>query len=136
MVPVEDTTRGEAWVEVRKSLREGIHIRHAGEDLQVGQLLVLAGQGLRPGDIGVLAAAGLPTVRVHPRARVAVLTTGDELVDVAQQPGPGQIRDANLHAVCAQVTACGGIPMPFPGCRTIARPCVASSVGPWRPTRS
>jgi len=114
VVPVEDTTRGEAWVEVRKALREGIHIRHAGEDLQVGQLLVSAGQGLRPGEIGVLAAAGLPAVRVHPRARVAVLTTGDELVDVAQQPGPGQIRDANLHAVCAQVAACGGIPMPFP----------------------
>jgi len=114
VVPVEDTTRGEAWVEVCKSLRAGLHIRHAGEDLQVGQLLVSAGQGLRPGEIGVLAAAGLPAVRVHPRARVAVLTTGDELVDVAQQPGPGQIRDANLHAVCAQVSACGGIPMPFP----------------------
>jgi molybdopterin molybdotransferase len=44
---------------------------------------------------------------------VAVLTTGDELVDASERPGPGQIRDANLHAICAQVAACGAIPVPF-----------------------
>ncbi len=114
VVPVEDTTRGEDWVEITRPLRAGIHIRLAGEDLRVGQRLVQAGQGLRPGDLGVLAAAGIPTVAVHPRVRVAVLTTGDELVDVAEEPGPGRIRDANIHAVCAQVTACGALPVPFP----------------------
>lgn len=114
VVPVEDTTRGEDWVETAKSLRPGIHIRLAGEDLRAGQLLVKAGQGLRPGDLGVLAAAGIPTVSVHPRVRVAVLTTGDELVDASEEPGPGRIRDANIHAVCAQVSACGAIPAPFP----------------------
>lgn len=118
VVPVEDTTRGEGrgedWVEVRKPLQKGIHIRLAGEDLQVGQRLVKAGHGLRPGDLGVLAAAGMPALFVHPRVRVAVLTTGDELVDVSEQPGPGRIRDANIHALCAQVRACGAIPVPFP----------------------
>ncbi len=114
VVPVEDTTRGTDWVELRKPLRPGIHIRLAGEDLQVGQRLVQAGQGLRPGDIGALAAAGLPTVNVHPRVRVAVLTTGDELVDVSEEPGPGRIRDANIHAVCAQVAAYGALPVPYP----------------------
>jgi molybdopterin molybdotransferase len=44
---------------------------------------------------------------------VAVLTTGDELVDASERPGPGQIRDANIHAICAQVAACGAIPVPF-----------------------
>ena len=114
VVPVEDTLHGEGWVEVRKPLPQGIHIRLAGEDLALGQRLLPAGQALRPGDIGALAAAGLASVRVHPRVRVAVLTTGDELVDVADEPGPGQIRDANLHALCAQVLACGGLPLPFP----------------------
>jgi len=114
VVPVEDTTRGEEWVETAKSLRAGIHIRLAGEDLRVGQRLVQAGRGLRPGDLGVLAAAGIPVVAVHPRVRVAVLTTGDELVDVSEEPGPGRIRDANIHAVCAQVSACGAMPVPFP----------------------
>ncbi len=113
VVPVEDTTRGADWVEVTKPLRAGIHIRLAGEDLQHGQRLLQAGQGLRPGDLGVLAAAGIPTVPVHPRVRVAVLTTGDELVDVSEEPGPGRIRDANIHAVSAQVAACGAIPVPF-----------------------
>jgi molybdopterin molybdotransferase len=114
VVPVEDTTRGGSWVESTRPLRAGIHIRLAGEDLCEGQLLVPAGQGLRPGDLGVLAAAGMATVLVHPRARVAVLTSGDELVDVSEEPGPGRIRDANIHAVCAQVSACGALPVPFP----------------------
>jgi molybdopterin molybdotransferase len=114
VVPVEDTTCGGNWVEVRKPFRAGIHIRLAGEDLQKGQVLVAAGQGLRPGDLGVLAAAGQACLGVHPRVRVAVLTTGDELVDVSEEPGPGRIRDANIHAVCAQVVACGAIPVPFP----------------------
>jgi molybdopterin molybdotransferase len=117
VVPVEDTARGTVlevdWVEVRKPLRAGIHIRLAGEDLQQGQVLVKAGHQLRPGDLGVLAAAGIPVVSVHPRVRVAVLTTGDELVDVSEEPGPGRIRDANIHAVCAQVAACGAIPVPY-----------------------
>jgi molybdopterin molybdotransferase len=114
VVPVEDTTHGGDWVEVRGPLRAGLHIRQAGEDLSLGQRLVTAGQALRPGDIGVLAAAGIPRVKVHPPLRVAVLTTGDELVDVSQEPGPGGIRDANIHAVGAQVAACGAIPVPFP----------------------
>ncbi len=114
IVPVEDTTRGEDWVEIRKPFPRGIHIRLAGEDLEIDQLLVKAGQGLRPGDIGALAAAGFADLPVHPRIRVAVLTTGDELVDVSEEPGPGRIRDANLHAVCAQVAACGAMPVPYP----------------------
>jgi len=114
VVPVEDTVRGVDWVEVRKPLREGIHIRLAGEDIQAGLALVEAGHGLRPGDLGVLAAVGFPSVKVHPRIRVAVLTTGDELVEASERPGPGQIRDANIHAICAQVAACGAIPIPFP----------------------
>lgn len=114
VVPVEDTVRGRDWVEVRASLRGGLHVRPAGEDIQAGLPLVPAGRALRPGDLGVLAAVGRPTVPVHPRARVAVLTTGDELVDASERPGPGQIRDANIHAVCAQIAACGAIPVPFP----------------------
>jgi molybdopterin molybdotransferase len=114
VVPVEDTTQGEDWVQVNRPLRAGLHIRLAGEDLREGQRLVSAGQGLRPGEIGVLAAAGIAALPVHPRVRVAVLTTGDELVDVSELPGPGRIRDANIHAVCAQVSACGALPVPFP----------------------
>jgi molybdopterin molybdotransferase len=113
VVPVEATERGADWVEVHRPLRKGIHIRLAGEDIQVGLALVAPGCALRPGDLGVLAAVGVPAVQVHPRPRVAVLTTGDELVDASERPGPGRIRDANIHAICAQVAACGAIPVPF-----------------------
>ncbi|WP_243302950.1 gephyrin-like molybdotransferase Glp [Geothrix oryzisoli] len=117
VVPVEDTQRGADWMEARKPLRAGAHIRHAGEDIQAGLALVAPGRVLRPGDLGVLAAVGKPVVPIHPRARVAVLTTGDELVDAAERPGPGQIRDANIHSICAQVAACGAVPVPFPRVR-------------------
>jgi molybdopterin molybdotransferase len=113
VVPVEDTHLDGERVEIWKPLPQGIHIRHAGEDLRDGQLLVRAGQNLRPGELGVLAAAGQAEVLVHPRARVAVITTGDELVDVSEAPGPGCIRDANIHAVSAQVAVYGAIPVPF-----------------------
>lgn len=113
VIPVEDTTRGDGWMELRQPLGPGIHIRHAGEDLRIGMDLVEQGQGLRPGHLGVLAAAGISEVAVHPRARVAVLTTGDELVDVSEEPGPGRIRDANIHAVGAQVASFGALPVPF-----------------------
>ena len=117
VVPVEQTTRGdgagEAWVELHQPQRAGLHVRHTGEDLREGQLLLRAGHGLRPGDLGALAAAGIPELAVHRRLRVAVLTTGDELVDVSEEPGPGRIRDANIHALCAQVRACGATPLPF-----------------------
>lgn len=114
VVPVEDTTRGDAWVEVTGPVRAGVHIRLAGEDLQLGQPLLRVGMALRPGEIGALAAAGHAEVPVHPPVRVAVLTTGDELVDVGEEPGPGRIRDANIHALCAQVAACGAIPGAHP----------------------
>ncbi len=114
IVPVEETTRGDDWVELRSAAHLGTHIRRAGEDLTVGQRLVPAGQGLRPGDIGALAAAGLAQVPVHRRVHVAILTTGDELVDVSEVPGPGQIRDANLHALSAQVHSFGALAVPYP----------------------
>jgi molybdopterin molybdotransferase len=114
VVPVEETTSTGDWVEVARPSRPGLHIRQTGEDIAVGAVLVEAGQGLRPADLGVLAAVGHAEVLVRPRVRVAVLTTGDELVEASQRPGPGHIRDANIHAVCAQVAACGAVPLPIP----------------------
>jgi molybdopterin molybdotransferase len=114
VVPVEGTeSRGDA-VEVHRAVREGANVRRAGEDLAAGARVVARGDVLRPADIGLLAVAGSATVQVHPRPRLAIITTGDELVDVSEAPGPGRIRDANLHAVRAQATAFGALPVTFP----------------------
>lgn len=113
VVPLELTRVSGEWIELLKPVRPGANVRLAGEDISRGGLVVAAGTTLRPGEIGVLASVGLAQVPVFPRARVAVITTGDELVDCAQVPGPGQIRDANLPALCAQIEAFGAEARPF-----------------------
>jgi len=114
VVPIEHTLNGSDWVELRKSPKLGANVRRAGEDISLGGLVVGNGTTLRPGEIAVLAATGYAQVPVFPRAKVAILTTGDELVDCGTTPGPGQIRDANIHALAAQIRTFGGIPVLFP----------------------
>lgn len=114
VVPIEDAAHGTDWVELQRPLRHGANVRLAGEDIPEGGLLVGPGTVLRPGEIGVLASTGFAEVPVFPRARVAILTTGDELVDCGSEPGPSQIRDANIHALSAQILSFGAIPCPFP----------------------
>lgn len=114
VVPLELAKLNGDCLELVKPLRRGANVRLAGEDIAQGGEVLRAGATLRPGAIGVLASIGCFQVPVIPRARVAVLTTGDELVDCARVPGPGQIRDANIHALCAQLQAFGAEPRPFP----------------------
>lgn len=114
IVPVEEALTTPGWIALPAPVRRGSHVRLAGEDIQAGGLVVPRGRTLRPAELGVLAAIGRAELPVHPRPRVAILTTGNELVDAAQVPGPGQIRDANIHSLAAQVRAAGGIPVCFP----------------------
>lgn len=114
VAPVEDTVPEEGFMALARPPREGANVRQAGEDIPEGGLVVPAGALIRPAEAGVLAAIGRPAIPVHPRPRVAVLTTGNELVDAGERPGPGQIRDANIHSLCAQVQAAGALPLPFP----------------------
>ncbi|MBI4913734.1 MAG: molybdopterin molybdotransferase MoeA [Acidobacteria bacterium] len=114
VVPLEETRSGPGWVELLRVPAPGAHIRRAGEDVAPGTCLVAKGQALRPADLGVLASVGLAELPVRAPARVAVLTTGNELVPFTETPGPGRIRDANLPALCAQARALGAVPLPFP----------------------
>jgi len=103
---VEDSGESARFAEAP---REGAHIRRRGEDVGADDELVAAGTLLGPGEIGLLAAQGCATLRVWRRPRVAVLSTGDELVDVDTEPGPGQIVNSNAYALAAQVREAGGI---------------------------
>jgi len=114
ILPVEEAAAEPGWVVVGGPVRPGAHIRLAGEDVGAGGQVVPPGRVLRPAELGALAAIGWAEVPVHPRPRVAVITTGNELVDAGERPGPGQIRDANIHSLCAQVRAAGAVPLPFP----------------------
>lgn len=114
VVPQEKVAREGDSLVVAHAVKAGGDIRRAGEDLARGEVAVARGTALRPGEIGVLASLGFGTVPVHRRARVAVLTTGNELVEAGSSLGPGQIRDANLPGLCAQLAAMGAVALPFP----------------------
>ena len=86
----------------------GRHVRRAGEDIAAGAEVLGAGARIGPGEIGVLAALGHAEVPVRRRPRVAILSTGDELCPLGQDPGPGQIISSNEHALAAQVAEAGG----------------------------
>src|SRR5919204_1205470 len=113
VVRIEDTDGGTDTVHIRKGVPAGENVRAAGEDLRRGETVLAAGTVLRAAEIGVLATAGGSRVRVVRRPRVAVLSTGDEVVEIEERLMPGKIRDANRWSISAAVNACGAIAVPL-----------------------
>jgi len=107
VVRVEDTDNGTEMVTITRSTPTGMAVRQAGEDLRSGEVVLRRGAVLRAAEIGVLASIGHARVTVHRRPNVAVLSTGDELVDITEQPAPGKIRDTNRYSISAAVRATG-----------------------------
>ncbi len=89
----------------------GTNVRRAGEDVSAGDVVLAPGSVIGPVQVGVLASVGRQRVRVHPRPRVGVLSTGDELHEGPGPLGPGGIRDSNRHLLLAQVAMAGGLPV-------------------------
>jgi molybdopterin molybdotransferase len=107
VVPVEDTqTEGDSVV-VRRGRSAGEFVRDRGSDLRSGDRLLPAGQRLGSRHLAALAAAGLSRVEVRARVRVAVITTGAELVAVGEQAAVGQVYDSNSVALVAALVAAG-----------------------------
>jgi molybdopterin molybdotransferase len=114
IAPVENTrTRGDS-VEILRATNQNSNIRYAGEDIDVGQPIIFEGNRFGAAHIGLLGALGIAEVPAIPPAKVAVITTGSELVDVSEKPGPGKIRDANIHSLCALIRSWGASPVAFP----------------------
>jgi molybdopterin molybdotransferase len=91
--------------------RPGDNVRRAGEDIRRGRVVLRAGRLIRPQEIGVLASLGHPTVRVIRRPRVAILATGDELLEVTEPLAPGKIRSSNEYTNAGLVRRYGGVPI-------------------------
>jgi molybdopterin molybdotransferase len=98
-------------LEVRRAVAPGENLLTPGEDVPAGKLLFEAGARLRPQDLGLLAALGITHLKAYRRPRVAILSSGDEIVPVERKTGPGQVRDANAHLTAAQVREGGGLPL-------------------------
>ena len=112
VVPVEWTEMDGPDVRFNRTIDAGTYVRRAGEDVRPGDPVFAAGEVVTPPVIGMLAALGFSDVRVRVPPRVAVIATGDELVEAAETPGPGQIRNANGPALAAQVRTAGARPLP------------------------
>jgi molybdopterin molybdotransferase len=122
VVPYEDTSdfdrakderlaKPAGTIAVRVAAEPGDHVRPAGEDIRRGERALERGRILRPQEIGVLASLGHAEVAVHRRPRVAILATGDELVEVEEPLAPGKIRNSNEYSNAALVLRTGGIPI-------------------------
>ena len=107
VIPPSTTDQGMASVEVREQPKRGHGLRRAGEEMPAGTVVAAAGAQVTPAVVAVLAATGIGHVMVRPSPRVAVIATGDELVEVGRASQPGQVVDANSHALAAAAADAG-----------------------------
>lgn len=107
VVMVEHSEKREGRVVLRREVRPGDNIGLAGEDLKRGETALERGTLVGPAEIGMLAAAGLARVAVARRPKLAVIATGDEIVEPGERKRPGQIRNANGPALTAMAAAAG-----------------------------
>jgi molybdopterin molybdotransferase len=107
VVPLEEAVEGKGWVRVPAS-PSGAYVRAAGLDTRAGERVELPAEPLTPAVIAVLASLGLGEVEVRRQPRVAILSTGDELVPPGATLAPGRIHDANSAALAAAVAEAGG----------------------------
>ena len=114
VVMIEDTQAvNGSDIVVLKAVASGQNVIREGEDVAAGQVVIPAGVRLRPQEIGGLMALGIVQVQVRLRPRVALLSTGDEVVNPATQPAPGQIRDVNSYSLGTLVEQAGGRPIRY-----------------------
>jgi molybdopterin molybdotransferase len=109
VVPVEDTEARAGGTAFLEQAELGQHIRRRGEEVGVGTIVVPKGSRLRPAEIGMAATVGQAQVLAYPKPRVAIVSTGDELVEPGTELQHGQIYNSNAYALAAQVEEAGGI---------------------------
>ena len=111
VIMVEYTQEAQGMITMQGRVAQGADVRPVGQDIARGQRVLEAGMRLGPQEIGLLASLGYTSVVAYPRPRVAVLSTGDEIVELDAQPRPGQIRDSNRYALMAAVQRAGAQPV-------------------------
>jgi molybdopterin molybdotransferase len=107
VLPLRWTDGGQNRVRVLRGVRSGAYVRHAGDDVQPGDVAVRAGAIIGAAQVGLLAAVGRERVLVHPRPRVTIISVGGELVDINRTPGNGQVYDVNSYALAAAARDAG-----------------------------
>ena len=111
VIPVEVTKKEDENVLILKAAAMGENIRKSGEDVKKGDRVISRGDTIRPAEVGMLASVGRSFVSVYQRPLVAILCTGDELVDVDGELDEVKIISSNSYTLAAQVKDCGAIPI-------------------------
>ena len=111
VVPVEETKKDGNFVLISKAIVLGDSIRHAGEDVKKGDRVISKGDLIRPAEVGMLASVSRSSIHVYQRPLVAILCTGEELVDVDESLNDAKIVSSNSYTLAAQVRDCGAISM-------------------------
>lgn len=93
---------------IKKPIAYGENITYKGDDLKEKDVILEKGEKISAYDMGILAGVGFSQVKVLSKIKVAILSTGDEIIDCDQMPNPGQIRDINGYTLSGAVMACGG----------------------------
>ncbi|QEM67652.1 molybdopterin molybdotransferase MoeA [Geobacter sp. FeAm09] len=108
VVPFEDAAVHGDLISLSPGIKKGAHVRRRGEDIRCGDVVISAGSCLRPQELGMLAAMGTTVVTVYRKARVAILATGDELMEPGATPLPGRVVNSNSYTLAALVGEAGG----------------------------
>ncbi len=111
VVMVENTRQREETVEVFKAVEAGQNVRYRGEDVRKGNRVLFGGTVIGPGEIGLLAAFQRSRVSVRRRPVAAILSTGDEVVEIDEKLVPGKIVNSNSYSLSALVRECNGVPV-------------------------
>jgi len=99
---------------IRKAFSPWSHIRHMGEDIVATQLVLPAKHVLRPVDLGAIAASGNTSIHIYRKPKVAIIPTGDELVEIGKEVQEGDIIEFNSIVLAGQIIAWGGVPKKYP----------------------
>jgi molybdopterin molybdotransferase len=97
VIPIEYVRAGGNKIQTTFAVEKGVNVRYRGSELKTGDGVLETGTHVTPGTVAMLAMLGYSSVTVHKKPRIAVVTTGDELIDVSQPVGDGKVRDANAY---------------------------------------
>ena len=114
VVMVENTQRiGEDSIEVMRPVAPGENVIQVGEDVRAGEVIAPKGRSIRAQDVGFFFGLGITEVDVARQPKVAIVSTGDELVSPERKPRTGQVRDINSYTISSLVRDAGGVPVPI-----------------------
>lgn len=114
VIMIEHTGLEGSTVTLQREVKAGENVVPQGAEAKKGDVLLQKGTSLTPAALAVSASEGKPDLKVFTRPKIAILSTGDELIEVAQQPAPTQIRNSNSYSLAAQIIAAGGEPVILP----------------------